>query len=38
MVLLKRAGPVVERFYQYLQEAPARAILERYGFTLPQSR
>jgi len=35
MVLLKRAGPVVEQFYRYLQEAPARAILERYGFTLP---
>jgi molybdate transport system substrate-binding protein len=35
MVLLKRAGPVIERFYRYLQEAPARAILERYGFTLP---
>lgn len=27
MVLLKRAGPVVERFYQYLQSASARAIL-----------
>ena len=36
MVLLKRAGPIVERFYRYLQEAPARAILERYGFTLPK--
>ena len=36
MVLLKRAGPVVDRFYRYLQEAPARAILERYGFTLPK--
>ncbi len=36
MVLLKRAGPVIERFYRYLQEAPARAILERYGFTLPK--
>jgi molybdate transport system substrate-binding protein len=36
MVLLKRAGPVVERFYRYLQEASARAILERYGFTLPK--
>lgn len=36
MVLLKRAGPVVERFYRYLQESPARAILERYGFTLPK--
>jgi len=36
MVLLKRAGSVVERFYRYLQDAPARAILERYGFTLPK--
>jgi molybdate transport system substrate-binding protein len=36
MVLFKRAGQVVERFYRYLQEAPARAILERYGFTLPR--
>ncbi len=35
MVLLKRAGPVVERFYRYLQQPSARAILERYGFTLP---
>jgi molybdate transport system substrate-binding protein len=36
MVLLKRAGPVVERFYRYLQEASARAVLERYGFSLPK--
>lgn len=37
MVLLRRAGPVIERFYRYLQqEASARAILERYGFTLPK--
>lgn len=36
MVLLRRAGPVTERFYRYLQEPPARAILERYGFVLPQ--
>jgi molybdate transport system substrate-binding protein len=36
MVLLKRAGPVVERFYRYLQEAPARAVFDRYGFTLPK--
>jgi len=36
MVLLKRAGPIMERFYRYLQEPSARAILERYGFTLPQ--
>ena len=36
MVLLKRAGPVVERFYRYLQEASARALLEKYGFSLPK--
>jgi molybdate transport system substrate-binding protein len=36
MVLLERAGPVAERFYRYLQEPSARAILERYGFALPQ--
>jgi molybdate transport system substrate-binding protein len=36
MVLLKRAGSVMERFYRYLQDAPARAILARYGFTLPK--
>ncbi len=36
MVLLDRAGPVAERFYRHLQEPAARAILERYGFTLPR--
>ena len=36
MVLLERAGPAVEGFYRYLQEPPARAVLERYGFTLPR--
>jgi molybdate transport system substrate-binding protein len=35
MVLLKKAGPVAERFYQYLQEADAKAILERQGFQVP---
>ena len=35
MVLLKRAGPVAGRFYDYLQSAPARAILRRFGFVLP---
>jgi molybdate transport system substrate-binding protein len=38
MVLLRRAGPVAERFYQYMQEPAARAVLERYGFTLPDLR
>lgn len=36
MVLLRRAGPVAERFYRYLQQPAARATLERYGFTLPR--
>jgi molybdate transport system substrate-binding protein len=36
MVLLKRAGPTAERFYRYVQDTPARAILERYGFALPK--
>jgi molybdate transport system substrate-binding protein len=35
MVLLKRAGAVADRFYRYLQEPEARAILQRYGFALP---
>ena len=35
MVLLDDAGPVAERFYRYLQAPPARAILRRYGFSLP---
>ncbi|CAN5591206.1 molybdate ABC transporter substrate-binding protein [soil metagenome] len=36
MVLLRRAGPVAERFYHYLQEPAARAILKQYGFTIPK--
>ena len=36
MVLLKKAGPVVERFYRYVREADARAILEKHGFAVPQ--
>jgi molybdate transport system substrate-binding protein len=36
MVLLRRAGPVAERFYHYLQEPGARAILEQSGFTIPK--
>ncbi|MCA1586692.1 MAG: molybdate ABC transporter substrate-binding protein [Acidobacteria bacterium] len=35
MVLLKRAGPVAERFYRYLQQAEARTTLQRFGFALP---
>jgi molybdate transport system substrate-binding protein len=36
MVLLKRAGPVAERFFRYVQEAAAQAILRRYGFEVPE--
>ena len=35
MVLLQRASSAAARFYGYLQEPEARAILERYGFRLP---
>lgn len=35
MVLLKNAGPVARMFYDYLQQKPGRAILERYGFVTP---
>lgn len=34
MALLKNAGATARAFYQYLQQAKARAILSRYGFTL----
>jgi molybdate transport system substrate-binding protein len=36
MVMLKRAGPVAARFYDYLQQPAARTVLERYGFGLPR--
>ena len=36
MALLNRAGPVAEAFYDYVQSPPAREIMERYGFVLPQ--
>lgn len=35
MVLLNQAGPVAEAFYAYMQSPSARAIMERYGFMLP---
>jgi molybdate transport system substrate-binding protein len=35
MVLTRRAGPVAERFYAYVQTPPAREIMRRYGFVLP---
>ena len=35
MVLTRRAGPVAERFYAYMQQPPAREVMRRFGFTLP---
>jgi molybdate transport system substrate-binding protein len=36
MVLLKRAGTVEARFYAYLQNDAARAILRKHGFGVPE--
>jgi molybdate transport system substrate-binding protein len=36
MVLLKRAGSITERFYRFLQEPDAQAILKKNGFEMPQ--
>jgi molybdate transport system substrate-binding protein len=35
MALLEGAGPVVERFYAFVQEPTARRIMRRFGFVLP---
>jgi molybdate transport system substrate-binding protein len=35
MALTRRAGPIAERFYAYLQEPVAREIMRRHGFLLP---
>jgi molybdate transport system substrate-binding protein len=35
MVLTKNAGEAARRFYRYVQQSPARAIFEQYGFGLP---
>lgn len=35
MVLMKGASPAAQAFYDFLQQAPARAILSRYGFSQP---
>jgi molybdate transport system substrate-binding protein len=35
MALMQGAGEVAEAFYAYMKEPAARAIMERYGFTLP---
>ncbi len=34
MVLLRKAGPVAEAFYAYIQSPEAGKILARYGFAL----
>jgi molybdate transport system substrate-binding protein len=36
MALLNGAGPVAEAFYAYMKAPAARAIMERYGFVLPE--
>jgi molybdate transport system substrate-binding protein len=36
MVLLKRASPIAEQFYAYLQSASARAALAKHGFSTPK--
>jgi len=36
MALLNNAGPVAEAFYAYMMEPSARAVMERYGFALPE--
>lgn len=36
MVLLKGAGPVAKAFYDYISTPEARAVMERYGFALPE--
>ena len=36
MVLLKRAGTAATRFYAYLQNDSARAILRKHGFAVPE--
>ena len=35
MVLLKRGGPIADRFYAYFQSEAARAILRKSGFAVP---
>ena len=36
MVLLHGAGPVAEAFYTYIQQPEARAIMDQFGFALPE--
>ncbi len=37
MVLLNGAGPVAESFFDFMSSPRAREVMERYGFTLPES-
>lgn len=37
MVLLNNAGEVAQAFYAYMNAPAARAIMERYGFVLPEA-
>jgi molybdate transport system substrate-binding protein len=37
MVLTRRAGPVAAAFYDFMQQPPAREIMRRYGFVLPDA-
>lgn len=36
MVVLQRAGAVATQFYDYMQSAPARAVLKKHGYEVPQ--
>ncbi len=38
MVLLRGAGETARRFFAFAQSAPARAVFERHGFSLPPSK
>lgn len=38
MVLVKGAGETARAFYRYLQQPEARAVLQRYGFGLPDEQ
>ena len=38
MVLVRGAGETARRFYDFVQSPQARAVLERYGFSLPPSK
>ncbi|HXE80258.1 MAG TPA: molybdate ABC transporter substrate-binding protein, partial [Vicinamibacterales bacterium] len=37
MVLLKRTTPTAVRFYDFLQQPEARAVLREYGFEVPEN-